>query len=266
MEVLIHSQLNEVPFMEVHVFRAEQEMAAAAADEAAERLAERIRQRGHATFMAATGLSQAAFLEALTRHHEVDWRKTEMFHLDEYVGLPETHPASFRRYLRERFIEKVHPGTVHLIDGNAADPARECARLGTLVRERGIDIAFAGIGENGHLAFNDPPANFETEAPFLVVTMDDACRAQQVGEGWFKRPEEVPRQAITVSIRELLRATCILSVVPGARKAEAVRCAVEGPVTPSCPASVLNNHPDTHLFLDAGSASLLVNEGTVSTL
>jgi len=180
-----------------------------------------------------------------------------MFHLDEYIGLPASHSASFRHYLRQRLINVVHPGTVHLIDGNAPDPAAECARLSDLVEERGIDAAFVGIGENGHLGFNDPPADVDTEALFAIVELSETCRAQQVHEGWFKAVDEVPRQAITITIPGILRSKCIICTVPETRKAVAVNRSLTGPVSPACPASVLQTHPRTHVFLDADSASLL---------
>jgi glucosamine-6-phosphate deaminase len=180
-----------------------------------------------------------------------------MFHLDEYIGLPESHPASFRRYLRERLLDVVRPGRVHLINGNAADPCQECARLERLMLEDGVDVAFVGIGENGHLAFNGPPADLATDGCFTVVSLTDSCRAQQLHEGWFGTIQEVPNKAITVTVRGILKSKCIVSVVPEARKAVAVRCALSGLVSPTCPASVLVEHPRAYLFLDADAASLL---------
>lgn len=234
-----------------------EETARAAAAKAASELRRLIGLEGRATFMAATGASQIEFLHALTREQGIDWSRTTMYHLDEYVGLPESHPASFRRYLRERLISRVHPGKVHLMRGDAENPEAECERLGTILKEDGLDIAFVGIGENGHLAFNDPPADFETDAPFIVVELDEECRSQQVHEGWFDSLSEVPRRAITVTIRQILKAQSIVCTVPEVRKAQATRCAIQGPVTPSCPASVLRKHTDTHMFLDSDSASLL---------
>lgn len=233
------------------------EMARAAANKAALELKRCIAERGLANFMAATGSSQLQFLDALSLMLDVDWAKTTMYHLDEYVGLPEDHPGSFHRYLQERLINRIHPGTVHFVDGNAPDADAECARLSQLLPKDGIDVAFIGIGENAHLAFNDPPADFDTGAGFVVVELDDACRAQQVHEGWFRSLEEVPRKAITATIRTIMASRCIISVVPGVRKALAVECALKGSVTPTCPASILRNHPNTHLFLDVGSARLL---------
>jgi len=179
-----------------------------------------------------------------------------MFHLDEYVGLTEEHPASFRRFLRERLIAPTGITRHHLLDGNA-DPGVVCMRVGAALQAAPIDCGCIGIGENGHLAFNDPPADFETAAPYIVVTLDEACRRQQVGEGWFRLLDDVPRRAITISIRQLLTSSEIVCVVPDARKAEAVKRSVEGPVDPSTPASILQTHPNVTVYLDAASASLL---------
>jgi glucosamine-6-phosphate deaminase len=229
--------------MKVAIYDTTEKMADAAAATAAEELSRCIAKKDRATFMAATGTSQLRFLDALARQSHVDWAKTEMYHLDEYVGLPESHPASFRRYLRERLLNVVYPGIAHLIDGNAPDPRSECARLEQFVPTDGIDVAFVGIGENAHLAFNDPPADSANDAVFTVVALSETCRAQQVHEGWFKAIEDVPDKAITVTIQGILRAKSIICVAPEARKADAVRCALTGPVTPACPASVLRGHP-----------------------
>jgi len=229
----------------------------AAAEEAASLLKDAIARRGQAQVVAATGASQFEFLEALTGTPGIDWKKTVFFHLDEYVGLADTHPASFRRYLRERIVDRVRPGAFHFIMGDAADPAAECRRLGALIRERPIDVAFVGIGENGHLAFNDPPADFETREPYLVVELDEACRRQQLGEGWFETLEDVPRRAISMSVAQILRCQRIVCVVPDARKARAVRDSVRGGVSPLRPASALQEHAATTVYLDPDSAALL---------
>lgn len=207
--------------------------------------------------MAATGLSQIEFLQALAIASKVNWSKTSMYHLDEYVGLPESHPASFRHYLRERLISRVHPGTVRLIDGNVPNPLAECERLNKLLSEDKVDVAFLGIGENAHLAFNDPPADFDTDVPFVVVELAETCRTQQVNEGWFKALDDVPQRAITVTIRQILEADCIICVAPGRRNADAVKCALSGPITPSCPASALRKHSNVHVYLDIDSTRLL---------
>jgi len=243
--------------MEIHKAATKKETSQAAARLAAATLNQAIQTNGKACFVAATGASQFDFLEALTADPSIDWSKTTMFHLDEYVGLPETHPASFRRYLRERLVDIVRPGTVHFIQGDRDNPQAECDRLNRRISQGAVDVAFVGIGENGHLAFNDPPADFETEAPYIVVNLDEACRKQQVGEGWFVGVNDVPGQAISMSIRQIMKAKVIVCTVPDKRKAQAVRDCLEGDVTPERPASILQRHPNAHIFLDADSASLL---------
>ncbi len=243
--------------MEIKVFPTKAEMAAAAARQAADALRRALHARGKAHVIAATGASQFEFLDALVKTPGIDWSRTVFFHLDEYVGVPATHPASFRRYLRERIVNRVGPGQFHFIEGDAADPQAEAARVGALIRAHRIDVAFVGIGENGHLAFNDPPADFETREPYLVVSLDEACRRQQLGEGWFPRLDDVPVRAISMSIRQILDADEILCIVPDARKAQAVRDCLEGPVSPQHPASILQRHPGTAVYLDAPAAALL---------
>jgi glucosamine-6-phosphate deaminase len=232
-------------------------MAQAAAAKAGELLRDSIASKGQAAFVAATGASQFEFLHVLTSDPGIDWSKTVMFHLDEYIGLPETHPASFRRYLQERLIDRVHPGMVHLIQGDAPDPQAECQRLNGLIASFGVDVAFVGIGENGHLAFNDPPADFEVEAPYIVVELDEACRRQQLGEGWFGALDEVPRRAISMSVRQIMRSRAIVCTVPDLRKAQAVHDCFTGEVSPRNPASILRQHERAYVFLDADAASLL---------
>ena len=243
--------------MDVHVHDTKRTTSEHAAVRAAELLETTVEDNGHASFVAATGASQFDFLDVLTDAPDIDWDRTTMFHLDEYIGISETHPASFRKYMRERLISEVHPGTVYLVDGDAPDPQAECDRLNTAIEDAGLDVAFIGIGENGHLAFNDPPADFETTDPFIVVELDEACRRQQLGEGWFDTIDDVPERAISMSINQIMAADAIVCTVPGERKAQAVRDALEGPVTPECPASILQEHPQTDLYLDTGSASLL---------
>ncbi len=234
-------------------------LGAAAAHQAAHVLQRVIAQKGRCRLLAATGGSQFEFLDALTALPAIEWSKVEMFHLDEYVGLSAEHPASFRKYLRERFIAKTGLRYYHLIDGEQ-DPEQTCHELGALLSIAPVDLAFAGIGENGHLAFNDPPADFVTEHPYVVVNLDDACRRQQVGEGWFRSIDEVPKQAISISVRQLLKAHTLIVSVPDARKAEAVRICIEGPITPAAPSSILREHPDTTIYLDANSAARLSAE------
>jgi len=245
--------------MRVSVFPDPLSLARAAARDAASRIRVAIASLGLARIVAATGTSQMAFLDQLTREPDLDWSKVELFHLDEYVGLPADHPASFRRYLRERLILPAGIARFQLIDGSR-DPHAVCEELGRELAARPVDVAFVGIGENGHLAFNDPPADFETDRPFLVVRLDDACRRQQVGEGWFKKIDDVPERAITMSIRQILQSRAIIAVVPEARKAAAVRTCLEGEMSPTAPASILRTHQDTTLFLDVESAALLTRE------
>ena len=228
----------------------------AAADAAATVLADAINTQGRARIVAATGVSQFSFLKELIASPKIDWQRVEMFHLDEYVGLPITHKASFRKYLLERFIEPAHIGRYHLLDGET-DAAAVCRRIGAELAQAPIDVAFVGIGENGHLAFNDPPADFTTEEPYLIVNLDDACRRQQVGEGWFKDLLEVPQRAISMSIRQILKARKILCIAPDKRKARAVQACLEGKIDPSVPASILRTHSDVTFFLDNDSSSLL---------
>ncbi len=229
----------------------------AAADFVADRLKQALAERGEANLVLATGASQYDFLAALRVRTDIDWARITAFHLDEYIALDPNHPAGFRRFLRERFFNFVQMKAVHLLDGNAADPQAEAARYDALLRAHPVDVACIGIGENGHLAFNDPPADFTTNAQVLVVNLDEACRRQQVGEGHFPDLAAVPPQALSMSIPAILAAKTVSCVAPETRKAEAVRCALEGPITPLCPASALRRHADCHLYLDEGSASLL---------
>jgi glucosamine-6-phosphate deaminase len=233
----------------------------AAARRAATILREAIATRGQARLVAATGASQFEFLEALTASPDLDWKQVEMFHLDEYLGLPATHPASFRRYLRERLIDPTGIERHHLLNADGDDLPALLGAVSRAIAQSPIDVAFLGIGENGHLAFNDPPADFTTEAPYIVVDLDQACRRQQVGEGWFATLDEVPTRAISMSVRQILRAREILCVVPDRRKAAAVKATLTGPVGPQTPASALRDHPRVTLYLDPASASLLDHAG-----
>lgn len=242
--------------MNLRVFPDKYVLAKAAAAEAASTITRAIRERGRARIIAATGASQFEFLDELTKTSGVDWKAVEMFHLDEYIGLAGDHPASFQKYLRERLIDKVGIVHYHFLTGTG-DPRKVIAEVTAEIRKAPIDIAFVGIGENGHLAFNDPPANFETEEAFLVVDLDDACRRQQLGEGWFQTLDEVPRRAISMTIPEILQAGEILCIVPDARKAQAVEKCFDGEISPQAPASVLRTHPNTLVYLDRDSAALL---------
>ncbi len=243
--------------MQIQVFDSKEEMGKQAAAWGAGRLRQAIADRGEANIIVATGASQFEMLTALTEA-DIAWNRVTVFHLDEYVGLDITHPASFRLYLWQRFVSKlpVPLRQFHYLDGEG-DSATECKRVAAIIRDRTIDVAFVGIGENGHLAFNDPPADFDTEQPYLIVKLDEACRRQQTGEGWFPTLNAVPRQAISMSIRQIMKSKSIVCTVPDQRKAEAVHSAVEGPVTPDVPASILQRHGDMTLFLDKPAASRL---------
>lgn len=242
--------------MILNVFNNKIDLGDAAAAQAAIAIKKAISWKGKARIIAATGASQFEFLDALIRDKEIDWKSVEMFHLDEYVGLPVGHPASFRKYLIERLIEPAGIGNYHLLDGES-DPGDVCRRAGELIGAEPVDVAFVGIGENGHLAFNDPPADFDTEQPYIIVNLDEACRRQQVGEGWFAAIDDVPKQAISMSIRQILKSKKIICVVPDARKARAVKDCLEGDISPLHPASILQSHGDTTVYLDKDSSSLV---------
>lgn len=241
--------------MDVSVLENKAAMGRAAAAKGVKFINKALEKKGYANIIVATGASQFEMLSELVKA-EVDWSKVSVFHLDEYIGIPVTHPASFRKYLNERFVEMVQPGAFHAIDGEA-DPQVECARLGALLGGQEVDVAFVGIGENGHLAFNDPPADFNTEVPFLVVDLDMDCRRQQLGEGWFASLEEVPHQAISMSIKQIMKSRAIICTVPDTRKARAVKNSLEERISPLVPASILNHHDEVWLYLDMQSASLL---------
>jgi glucosamine-6-phosphate deaminase len=241
--------------LEVRVFRTEAELGAAAATDAAAAIRSAVDQRNRANVMFATGNSQFAFLDALTARDDVPWDRITGFHMDEYVGMHDTHPASFARYMRERITDVVHPAAFHYVNG-MNNASVECARYSELLRAHPLDLCCLGVGENGHLAFNDPPfADFEDTVDVKEVELDDASRHQQVGEGHFASIDDVPRTAITVTIPALLRATRVLAVVPEARKAVAVQTALDGPIATNCPASVLRRTSQATLFLDLASAA-----------
>jgi len=241
--------------MEVVISNSKSELGAKAAITGAGIIREAIKTNGAANIIVATGASQFEMLNELVRQ-DVDWSRVTAFHLDEYIGIPETHPASFRKYLKERFAAKVSLREFHYVDGET-DPDTECRRLGEIISKHPIDVAFVGIGENGHLAFNDPPADFQTEEPFIVVSLDEQCRRQQWGEGWFPTLGDVPEQAISMSVKQIMKSKTIICSVPDVRKAEAVKGSVEGKVTPLVPASVLQQHKAVWIYLDNDSASLL---------
>jgi glucosamine-6-phosphate deaminase len=245
--------------MNVVISKTTKEMAHAAAEYAAEGIKQAIKNNGAAQIIVATGASQFEFLQSLVDMPGIDWGKVTGFHLDEYVGLPVSHKASFRKYLRERFLDALPEPLAAFVEvnGEAEDLAAECARLKALLDAAPADVACVGIGENAHLAFNDPPALFETPEAYLIVELDEACRRQQVGEGWFASLADVPKKALTMSIPQIMRSRRIVCTVPDARKAVAVKNTVDGPVSNMFPASILQRHPECRIFLDPTSASLL---------
>lgn len=245
----------------VAIFSDIRQLSVAAAQQAAEIIRTAIAIRGRARIIVATGNSQIEFIRALADQPGIDWSAVEAFHLDEYVGLPDTHPASFRLWVKTRFVDKVHPGRAHLLNGNAPDLEAELRRYSELLNSGPIDAAFVGIGENGHIAFNDPHvADFDDPLTVKRVSLDDACKCQQAGEGHFPDLSAVPDQAITVTCSALMRVEHWVCCVPDRRKAEAVRNSLEGPITPACPGSLIQRHPSAFVYLDRESASLLRHE------
>ncbi|MCK4879158.1 MAG: glucosamine-6-phosphate deaminase [Bacteroidales bacterium] len=241
--------------MEIFIHQTKEELGKAAALQGARLIRGSLKKMGRATIIVATGASQFEMLSALIKE-EIDWSRVTGFHLDEYIGIPLTHPASFRKYLKERFVDLVPLKAFHYINGEV-DPATEVGRLNGLIAQHHIDVAFIGIGENGHLAFNDPPADFETTAPYIEVELDRDCRQQQYNEGWFPSVEEVPRRAISMSVNQILKSGSIICTVPDKRKADAVKRATENGVTPDVPASALKLHKSVFLYLDRESSSTL---------
>ena len=241
--------------MQINILSDKNTLGKAAADAGASAINDAIAERGCATIVLATGASQFAMLEHLVQA-EIDWSVVDVFHLDEYIGLPETHSASFRKYLKERFLDRVgQVRSFNAIEGDAADAEAEVLRLNGLLQGRRVDLCFAGIGENCHLAFNDPPADFEVDAPYIIVELDEGCRRQQMGEGWFQSVTDVPAKAISMSVRQIMRSNKIVLCVSDQRKAAAVSLAVNGPVSNTAPASILQQHDDVLLFLDPAAAS-----------
>jgi glucosamine-6-phosphate deaminase len=242
--------------MVLKVFNDKVSLGKAAAEQAATAIRRAIREHGQARVIAATAASQLEFLDALTKASDIDWQKVELFHLDEYIGLPITHPGSFRKMLVEQVIQKTGITRYHLLDGDG-DAPEVVRRASAALASAPVDIAFLGIGENGHLAFNDPPADFETKEPYIIVNLDDACRMQQVGEAWFANISQVPTRAISMAVRQILKAKEILAVVPDTRKAQAVKACFEGEISPMAPASILRTHANATIYLDKNSAALL---------
>jgi len=241
--------------METFILANKEKLGLKAARKGAELIREAIVLKGSAHIVVATGASQFEMLSALVKE-DIDWGKVTAFHLDEYVGVGMSHLASFRKYLKERFVDIVSPAAFHYVDGEN-DPFAECERLKEIILQHQIDVAFVGIGENGHLAFNDPPADFETVDPFILVDLDEDCRMQQLGEGWFKNLDEVPRQALSMSIKQILKSRAIICSVPDGRKVRAVRNTLEALISPMVPATALRGHDAVFLYLDQYSSALV---------
>ena len=239
--------------MIIHVYRTPEEMGNEAARLIAEKLNAAIAQKGEARLLLSTGASQFEMMDALI-HMPVDFAKVTMFHLDEYVALPVTHIASFRKYLQERFVDKVPLKEAVFVNGEG-DVEANIAAITARIKEAPIDVGVIGIGENGHIAFNDPPADFDTEASYKVVNLDERCKRQHVGEGWFATVDDVPKQAISMTVKQIMACDSIVSVVPHAVKAEAVKNTLERDVTNLVPATIMKTHPDFNLFLDSESAA-----------
>ena len=233
------------------------ELGKVSAAAAVEGILNAIKEKGQANVILATGASQFETLKNLVENTTIDWSKVVMFHLDEYIGIPETAPASFRKYLKERFLNLVSPLKASYLVNGETDPEEECERLNQIITDHPIDVAFVGIGENGHLAFNDPPADFDTVSPYIVVDLDEKCRLQQFNEGWFPSLAEVPKKAISMSIKQICISKMIICSVPDSRKAEAVKNTLENKVSNNDPASILQTHAHCLFFLDKYSASLL---------
>jgi glucosamine-6-phosphate deaminase len=257
LHLITNSELRNSICVLIKVFKTRDSLGQAAAEQAAAAIRRAIAAKGQARIVAATGTSQAAFLNALTKTNDILWAKVEAFHLDEYIGLPITHPASFRKILLEQLMRKAGIVNYHLLDGDAPDPDEVVRRVGKQLASSPVDVAFLGIGENGHIAFNDPPADFATEDPYILVELDEVCRRQQVGEGWFADISQVPKQAISMSVRQILKTKELVAVVPETRKAQAVKACFEGPVSPMAPGSILRTHPNATIYLDRDSAAQL---------
>lgn len=242
--------------MNICVYEDSEIMGRQAASVGARAIRDAISARGNANVILATGASQFTMLGQLIHEPGIDWSRVRCFHLDEYVGMPIEHPASFRKYLRERFVDKLPSlGDFNYINADALPLSEEISRLNAKIAKHPIDVAFIGIGENGHLAFNDPPADFQTESPYIVVNLDEKCRLQQVGEGWFKGISDVPSQAVSMSIRQIMKSAMIVCSVPDTRKAEAVEMALNASISPYAPCAMLRSHPDCFLVMDKAAAS-----------
>lgn len=243
--------------MNISVSKTTAQVAVQAAKFAAREINRAIGEKGEARILLATGESQIEAIRCLTEE-AVDWSKVVMFHLDEYMDLPETHIASFRKYLKERFVNIVNPKEAYLVDGEG-DVKANIETITEKLKEAPIDVAFIGIGENGHVAFNDPPADFTTDEAYIIVDLDEKCKQQQVNEGWFKDLSEVPKQAVSMTVPQIMKSRVIVSIVPGIRKSDAVSKTLSAEeVTNMVPATILKTHENWNLFLDADSASKII--------
>ena len=249
--------------MRIRILDDRDSLGKAAAAQAALAMQRALSTHGRARIIGASAASQFEFLEALIATPGIDWKLVELFHLDEYMGLPMTHPASFCKFLQDRLISKTGITNYHLLNGEE-NPSDVIRRTNAAISKSPVDVAFVGIGENGHLAFNDPPADFETEEPYIVVNLDDACRRQQVGEGWFPNLNAVPKRAISMSVRQVLKSKEILAIVPGPKKAQAIKACFDGPISTMAPSSILRTHNNATIYLDKESASLLSPETLAS--
>ena len=238
--------------MSINICADAKELGTRAAADAACYLGEVIKRNGYARIVVSTGSSQFETLSALI-DSDVDWGRVELFHLDEYVALPDTHAASFRKYLMERFISKINLMAYNLVDGEPANIPALSAKL----REKDVDLGLIGIGENGHIAFNDPPADFETTEAFIVVNLDEACKKQQVGEGWFASIDDVPKQAISMTPYQIMKCKKIITCAPHSVKAKAIKATLYDAVSNMIPATLLRTHPDWSLYVDKNSGSLI---------
>jgi glucosamine-6-phosphate deaminase len=254
-DIASHRQFQK---LKAHIFESKIDAGIAAAKNGADLIRKAIADRGEASIIVATGASQFEMLTQLVQEPDIDWYHVTAFHLDEYVDLPITHPASFRGYLWQRFVSQLPTPlkAFHYLNGDQ-NVAQECARVGDLIKQHTIDVAFVGIGENGHLAFNDPPADFKASEPFREVDLDEKCRLQQFNEGWFPSLESVPRRAITMTIPQIMKSTAIICTVPDERKALAVQHCLRGEVSPQWPASILQQHDHVDVYLDAPAAQSL---------
>jgi glucosamine-6-phosphate deaminase len=257
---IIYNSFMGGTYMRICICEDDKDLGIHAARTGADRIRKALAESDVVSIIVATGASQFTMLEALAAERGIDWSRVEVFHLDEYVGLHATHPASFRKYLKERFADKVGPlNDFHYINADVEDLEGEVKRVGDLIMNRKITVAFIGIGENGHLAFNDPPADLTTEEPYLVVALDEACRRQQVGEGWFKTVADVPTHAVSMSIGQILKSECIVCSVPDGRKADAVHMALYAPIDAQHPAASLRTHRDCYLVVDRMAASKVLS-------